>query len=172
MAATIPEVQIIDIETSSSVPVVDISYGDSNIFEISTASSSFDTDIEVSTYSTSYYNLSHKPQINGVELIDNKTSEELGLQEKLINGINIKTINGESILGSGDMEIETPIDNFFFNQSVASDTWIINHDLNKYPSVTVLDSANTEVEGEVIYNGLNQVIIKFAGEFKGSATLN
>lgn len=58
------------------------------------------------------------------------------------------------------------------NQSVASSAWIINHNLNKYPSVTITDSANDEVEGEVRYNGLNSLTVSFSAPFAGKAYLN
>lgn len=54
-----------------------------------------------------YAQLINKPSINNVPLIGNKTSAELGIkQDALISGDNIKTINGTSILGSGN--ISTP----------------------------------------------------------------
>ena len=62
--------------------------------------------------------------------------------------------------------------NFYFNQTTATDTWVITHNLNKYPSVTVIDSAGTEVVGDIAYDSLNQITITFSGAFKGSATLN
>ena len=62
--------------------------------------------------------------------------------------------------------------NFYFTQTTASDTWTITHNLNKYPSATVIDSAGTEVVGNITYNSLNQITITFSGAFKGSATLN
>ena len=62
--------------------------------------------------------------------------------------------------------------NYFHNQTTSSDTWVIVHNLNKYPAVSIIDSAGDEVVGEITYNNLNQVTIKFAGAFKGSATLN
>jgi hypothetical protein len=40
-----------------------------------------------------------------LESIDDK-------QVKLVSGTNIKTINGESILGSGDIEVQIETDNF------------------------------------------------------------
>ena len=62
---------------------------------------------------------------------------------------------------------------FVYNQTdTASDTWVIEHNLDKYPSVTVVDSAGTVVEGDVKYDSLNQVTITFSGGFKGKATLN
>lgn len=62
--------------------------------------------------------------------------------------------------------------NFYFTQTTASNTWVITHNLNKYPSATVIDSAGTEVVGNITYNSLNQITITFSGAFKGSATLN
>lgn len=62
--------------------------------------------------------------------------------------------------------------NFYFTQTTASDTWVIQHNLGKYPSATVIDSAGTEVVGDIAYDSLNQITITFSGAFKGSATLN
>lgn len=61
---------------------------------------------------------------------------------------------------------------FVFSQSAASATWIIEHNLEKYPSVTVVTSAGTVVVGDVIYNNENIVTITFNGAFKGKAYLN
>jgi hypothetical protein len=57
-------------------------------------------------------------------------------------------------------------------QPSASDTWVIEHNMNRYPSVTVVDSAGTEVIGEKIYNSENQVTLKFSSPFAGKAYLN
>ena len=57
-------------------------------------------------------------------------------------------------------------------QNSASDTWTIVHNLGKYPSVTVVDSAGTAVIGEVTYDNTNQVTIKFTSAFSGKAYLN
>ncbi len=62
--------------------------------------------------------------------------------------------------------------NFYFVQTTATNTWVIVHNLGKYPSVTVIDSAGTEVVGDINYDSLNQITITFSGAFKGSATLN
>lgn len=52
-----------------------------------------------------YASLTNKPSINNVTLIGNKTSSDLSLQDALVSGTNIKTINNTSILGSGDLKI-------------------------------------------------------------------
>ena len=63
------------------------------------------------------------------------------------------------------------------NQNSTSDTWVITHNLNRFPSVTVVDSANTIVQGTVVYNSNKQLTITFfANEsalvFQGKAYLN
>lgn len=63
------------------------------------------------------------------------------------------------------------------NQSSTSDTWTITHNLNRFPSVTVVDSANTVVIGTIVYNSINQLTITFfaggsAVAFQGKAYLN
>ena len=92
---------------------------------------------------TDYDVLEHKPRINGVELKDNKTSAELGIDQTYIH-----------------------------NQSTASAEWTINHNLNKYPSVTVVDSAGTICEGTVTYIDANTIVCNFNGAFSGTAYLN
>lgn len=49
--------------------------------------------------------------INGLKHYNDKIQEELEeKQDNLVSGTNIKTINGKSILGQGDMEIDTKVD--------------------------------------------------------------
>lgn len=87
----------------------------------------------------------NKPKINGITLQGDLTSEELGI-------INDK--------------------NYVYNQTVASNKWVITHNLNKLPAVNIIDSAGDEVVGEVKYDNTNQVTITFVSAFKGKATLN
>lgn len=103
--------------------------------------------LNLSNYSGTrdYEKLRNKPQINGVELIGDKSLEDLGIESD-------KT--------------------FYFTQNEALDTWVIVHNLNKYPAVSVIDSSGTEVIGEVTYDTSNQITITFKGAFKGNATLN
>ena len=63
-------------------------------------------------------------------------------------------------------------ENYVHDQQVASTTWIVNHNMNKYPSVNVVDTANDEVTGDVKYNSLNQITISFTAAFSGKAYLN
>ncbi len=62
--------------------------------------------------------------------------------------------------------------NYIHEQNTPSNTWVIDHNLSKYPSVDVIDSSGQLVEGEVTYNSLNRVTIMFNGSFTGVATCN
>lgn len=62
--------------------------------------------------------------------------------------------------------------NFVHTQTVADSVWVINHDLAKYPSVMVVDSAGTVVIGQIDYNSINQITLTFFGAFSGKAYLN
>ena len=62
--------------------------------------------------------------------------------------------------------------NYIHDQGTPNTTWIINHNLGKKPSTTVIDTANTEVEGQVEYVDNNNIIIFFNSSFSGTATLN
>lgn len=62
--------------------------------------------------------------------------------------------------------------NYLHIQSTPASTWNVTHNLNKKPSVSVLDTANTEVEGQVIHTNLNTLTITFNSSFSGEATLN
>jgi hypothetical protein len=56
-------------------------------------------------------------------------------------------------------------------QDVAAATWTINHNLNRYPQVTIVDSAGSEVIGDITYTSLNTVTATFGGAFGGRAYL-
>lgn len=92
-----------------------------------------------------YEKLYNKPSINGVELIGNKTTEDL-----LIEG-----------------------DKFYeFSQMTPEARWVINHPLKKYPAITVVDSGGSVVVGDIEYIDALKVIIVFNSAFSGKAFLN
>jgi hypothetical protein len=61
---------------------------------------------------------------------------------------------------------------YVHTQTVAAAVWTITHNLGKYPSVSIVDSANDEVIGEVRYTNTNQVVVTFSAAFSGKAFLN
>lgn len=67
--------------------------------------------------------------------------------------------------GGGDLA-------YTHTQTVASATWTITHNLGKFPSVTVIDSADSVVIGDVVFTSVNELVVSFSGIFSGKAYLN
>ena len=61
---------------------------------------------------------------------------------------------------------------FIHPQGNPSTTWVIKHNLGKFPSITVIDTANTVVTGEYTYTDNNTVTLTFSAGFAGKAYLN
>jgi len=61
---------------------------------------------------------------------------------------------------------------FIFTQNLPSTTWNIQHNLGKFPSITVIDTGNTVVTGEYNYTSNTNVILTFSAAFAGKAYLN
>ena len=72
----------------------------------------------------------------------------------------------ESLKGTGGDK------HYVHKQETSSDTWEVTHGLGKEPAVTIVDSAGTEVIGEVEYVGLNKCILRFQAPFSGKAIFN
>ncbi len=62
--------------------------------------------------------------------------------------------------------------NYVHQQMVPAAIWLVQHNLNRFPSVTVVDSAGTVVIGVVTYATSDSVNIEFSAAFSGSAYLN
>jgi len=66
---------------------------------------------------------------------------------------------------------------YVHKQQSAASVWTITHNLNKYPSVTIVDSGFTVVYGEIEYLSKNQLQVTFKegnqlSAFSGEAYLN
>lgn len=68
--------------------------------------------------------------------------------------------------------IDVTDDTYIYEQGIASDTWVINHNLNKFPSITLVDSAGTQFEAKREYNDMNTVTVYLNGASTGKAYLN
>jgi len=62
--------------------------------------------------------------------------------------------------------------NFVFIQGIPSATWNITHSLGKFPSVSVVDTANQLMYGDTEYINENSLTITFSAPFSGKAYLN
>jgi len=72
----------------------------------------------------------------------------------------------------GDITVIINTSTFIFTQAVAATVWNINHSLCKFPSVTVVDTGDTVVVGQVEYIDNENVRVTFNSAFSGKAYLN
>lgn len=61
---------------------------------------------------------------------------------------------------------------YIHNQVVASASWLVQHNLNKYPSVSIVDSGDNVVIGDIQYIDLNNILITFTSTFSGKVYFN
>ena len=101
-----------------------------------------------------------------------------------LNG-TVYTLNLTNIGGNGNLDLNKYYDfatftistgigdkNFVFTQAVASNTWVIQHNLNKFPSVTSVNINNIEMYGEVVFTDVNNLTINFTSASSGKAYIN
>jgi hypothetical protein len=69
-----------------------------------------------------------------------------------------------------DVSTERPIGfEFVYTRPTPASVWVIAHNMDCHPSVTVIDSGNNQVEGAITYDSMDQVTISFTGGFSGKA---
>ena len=62
--------------------------------------------------------------------------------------------------------------NFVYTLDGSTNSYQINHNLNKYPSVTIFNTNNFQVETQIVFNSLNQATLTFSQTFEGKASCN
>jgi hypothetical protein len=61
---------------------------------------------------------------------------------------------------------------YIWTQAGSSTTWTIDHNLNRFPSVTIITSTEAVVIGDVFYNSANQLTVTMTYPNSGKAYLN
>jgi hypothetical protein len=102
------------------------------------------------------------------DLIDTVSGNEVVSMS--ITGAETKTLNLHQ--ADGDTVSVSYTDTYTFTQPIPSASWSVTHNMNKFPSVTIVDSAGNIVEGETVYNSLNTCTLNFQGSFSGKAYFN
>lgn len=87
----------------------------------------------------------------------------------IITGTTTKTINVSSSLLN---LISSADKNWVYVQNTPDNVWSITHPLNKFPSISIKDSAGTNVYGEINYIDTSTLTITFNSSFSGVAILN
>tara|TARA_R110000765_G_scaffold93749_1_gene176686 strand:- start:689 stop:1045 length:357 start_codon:yes stop_codon:yes gene_type:complete len=101
---------------------------------------------------------------------------DVRLDEKVVDSTGSAGTAGQQLLSTATATVWTD-QTYTYTQNGSSHTWVIEHDLNKFPSATVIDSGGSVVVGCIVYNSTNQLTITFhAGgapsAFSGKAYLN
>jgi hypothetical protein len=97
------------------------------------------------------------------------------IQIKNGDTINVSSTSGSStnVTISGVSAASSSGDkNYEHDQSSASATWVVNHNLGKKASVSVVDSAGTLILCEVEYNSDSQITLTFDSPTAGKAYFN
>lgn len=76
------------------------------------------------------------------------------------------------LLSSDDKQRLDSLSGFIHTQGTSSAQWTITHNLGRYPSVTVVDSAGSVVVGGVTYIDEDTVSVQFSAPFSGRAYLS
>ena len=96
---------------------------------------------------------------------------------------DVYTLTLTSLTGNGNFDVDkfydfavftlsSPDKTFEFTQGVPATTWNIQHNLGKFPSVSVINNNNIIINGEVTYINNNNVQLNFSAGFTGKAYLN
>ena len=100
-----------------------------------------------------------------------------------ING-NVYTLVLANVGGNGNLDLNKFYDfavftlssqhapTFEYSQVAPATVWNIQHNLNNFPSITVIDNAGTVVAGQYTYIDNNNVTLTFSAGFAGKAYLN
>lgn len=82
-----------------------------------------------------------------------------------LTDLDVYLISFNAYVGSSDKT-------YIHTQSTASSTWNIVHNLNKYASVSIVDSGKNVVYGEIVYVDENNITLNFNSSFSGKAFIN
>lgn len=62
--------------------------------------------------------------------------------------------------------------NYYYSQGTPQEQWVIEHNLGKYPAVTVISSAGEQIYCDVTFNSINKVTLSFGSPLSGAAFMN
>ena len=123
---------------------------------------------------------------NNILISEQNAISEFGhftIDSYTING-KTATLNLTNLFGNGVLDINKFYDfavftlssqgvpTFVFNQNAPATSWNIQHNLGKFPSITVIDTGDTVVTGQYEYKDNNNVTLTFSAAFAGKAYLN
>ena len=119
---------------------------------------------------------------DGVQTLTNKTIDADGntilnirvenLDPNIIRQIVRDVENASDDCLVTEKAVARAVNTYVHDQATASDTWVVEHNLSRYPSVVVVDSAGTQFIVQVEYNSKDKITIYMNGSTTGKAYLN
>lgn len=107
----------------------------------------------------------HRPDLRQLDRMTSNTGNQLA---QLVSRQGLETKTGPPGAQGPPGEAAT----FVFTEGVPATIWTIKHNLKRFPSVTVIDTAGDEVQGIVEYVSNNELKIVFSATVTGTAYLN
>ena len=111
------------------------------------------------------------------DVINTRIDDEVETLNDRIDDIEQGSIT--EIIGEGNITatqsgntVTITSETFVFEQGIPSDTWEITHNLNKYPTVDLVDSSGRVFKSEVDYINTNSLVVHINGSLSGKAYLN
>lgn len=115
-----------------------------------------------------------------------ETTVEVASQSELrqvnVGGLSHKHLSGRDLPDQHPINAITDLretlnsvadKSYVYEQGIASDTWIIKHNLNKHPGVIVVDSSGyVRIPNDIKYDNENQITVYLISAFTGKAFLN
>ena len=123
---------------------------------------------------------------NNILISEQNAISEFGhftIDSYTING-KTATLNLTNLFGNGVLDLNKFYDfavftlssqgvpTFVFTQGVPATTWNIQHNLGKFPSVSVVNNNDLLMNGEITYIDNNNITCNFSAAFAGKAYLN
>lgn len=111
------------------------------------------------------------------DVINSRIDDEVETLNERIDDIEDSSIT--EIVGLGNISatqsdgtVTITSETYVFEQGIPSDTWVITHNLNKYPTVDLVDSSGRVFKSEVDYTDTNSLVVYINGTLSGKAYLN
>ena len=95
-------------------------------------------------------------------IIDESSANQIIIDAESVNLVGVRT---------GAVPSVSVVRRYIHEQASPATSWAIVHDLGGKPSVTIVDTSDTHVVGDVTYNSTTSITVAFTAAFAGYAYL-
>lgn len=137
-----------------------------------------DLDIDITGYFQSLQNEGTLRINNGARTTDYGVFRVQGVEELQndVLKISVDLLLSNGTITNGDPAVMSAnigsVDRHYKTGLMVGEVWQIEHNLAKFPSITVVDTANNVIYADVAYDDTNNVTITFASSVTGYAYFN